>query len=202
MFKLLLATHDGLIDASRLPVTARPGAPVRTRDVAVMVIMGAITATVASFVRLRLGIPGHAIILSVLPISAGLAVVPRHGTGTVISLTAFGTMTLFKALAWPVGGGVGAVASMLAAGPAFDLVLARATGWRLHIGFLVAGIAANLIALVARGGLKLLSIQPLVGRPFSEWFSYAIVTYPVSGAVAGLLCALVMFRVTRGRRSA
>jgi hypothetical protein len=153
-------------------------------------------------VKLRLGIPGHAIILSVLPISAGLAIVPRHGTGTAISVTAFATMTLFRALAWPVGGGPGAVASMLAAGPAFDLALARARGWRLHAAFLVAGVAANLIALVARGGLKLLSIQPLVGRPFSEWFRYAIVTYPVSGAVAGLLCALVMFRVGRTRRSA
>lgn len=163
--------------------------------------MGVVTASLASFVKLRLGIPGHAIILSVLPISAGLATVPRYGAGTVMSLMAIATIAVFRAMGLPIGGGPGAVTSMLAVGPIMDVVLARARGWHLHVGLLLAGLIANIVALVARGGLKLLSFQPLVGRPFGEWFRSAVVSYPLSGAAAGVICALALFRFTTNRNA-
>jgi hypothetical protein len=175
MMGMVLTTHAGLLDATRLHVAGR-GQQVRVLDVAVLLAMGVVTASLASFVKLRLGIPGHAIILSVLPISVGLALVPRYGAGTLMSLTAAMAMMAYREMALPVGGGPGAVTSMLA-----------------------AGLAANLVALIARGGFKFLSFQPLVGKPFSEWFRYAVVTYPLAGAVAGLVCALMLFRVTSRR---
>ena len=83
------------------------------------------------------------------------------------------------------------------AGPRFDW--AR-RGWRLYLGFILAGLGSNLVAMCFRGGMKALTGDMAGGRPVSEWWHQASFTYPVVGLLAGLISAAVWFRL-RGDRS-
>jgi membrane associated rhomboid family serine protease len=80
-------------------------------------------------------------------------------------------------------------------GPITDLALTKArSGWRLYLGLIVAGIVTNLLALMSRTAGRLLGVDPS-WRPFGSWMSQAIVTYSLSGAVAGLIGAICFFHL-------
>ena len=90
--------------------------------------------------------------------------------------------------------GVGAVTSMCLTGPMMDVALLGAVpGWQVYLRLLVAGLASNLVAFMQRGGSKLLDFDQPGTRLFQAWFSQAMVTYTLSGAVAGLIGALCWF---------
>lgn len=98
--------------------------------------------------------------------------------------------------------GSGAFVSLCLMGPMMDLALTWVrSGWRLYMGLLVAGIGTNMLALASRGGNKLLGLDPGT-RPFASWWTQAIVTYALCGAVAGLLGALCFFHFRKQRTDA
>jgi membrane associated rhomboid family serine protease len=74
------------------------------------------------------------------------------------------------------------------------------TGWRLYLGFVLSGVAANLLALGSRAANKLLGFDLTGARPFDSWWLQAIGTYTLSGVVAGLLGALCWFHLNDRRR--
>jgi hypothetical protein len=155
-------------------------------------ISAALTSTVLDF---RLRIPGHAILRAIVPMSLGLALVPRRGAGSVMTAAA-----LLTALGLHTGGmargGSGAWTSLCLTGPLLDLALRSARpGWRLYLGFGLAGLTSNLVALAVRAGTKVLGWERAGSRQFQEWWPQAIGTYAASGLVAGLVCALLWFHL-------
>lgn len=194
--------HDGLAAARRISVT-RFREHVSAVDLLLLFFCGATAASATGFIRLGLRIPGHAIILAVIPMALGFALAPRRLAGLVMSAGAFGTASAFS-LAGLTRYGTGAIISLSVTGLIMDLALARArSGWRLYLGMVLAGISSNLLALTSRGASKLLGLDFGGGmRPFGDWWSQAVVTYTVCGAVAGLIGALCCFRLRRRKSTA
>ncbi len=191
--------HDGLASARRISMV-RFHEHVSAVEMLLLLLCGAAAAAATGFIRLGLRIPGHAIILAVIPMALGYALTPRRLAGLVMSAGAFGTATAFS-LAGLTRYGTGAIISLSVTGLVMDLALARArNGWRLYLGMILAGTGANLLALTSRGASKLLGLDFGGGmRPFADWWSQAAVTYTLSGAVAGLIGALCCFRLLNGR---
>jgi hypothetical protein len=162
-------------------------------DVALLLGCGATAALAVAYVKLGLRIPGHSIVLAALPMALGLAMAPRRLAGTAMSAGAAAT-------AWfaSLGGasfGSGATMSLFLLGPMMDVALLRASsGWWRYGALVLAGLATNVLALGARALPKLLGFDVADGRPFDSWWTQAIVTYSVSGILAGALGALAVFR--------
>jgi hypothetical protein len=190
-------TNPALAADSRVRSIGRLNDHVSTLEVVTLVLLGVTAAVMSGYVRLGLRIPGHSIVLAVLPMAFGIAVVPRQLAGTTMSVSAMLTAALLSASGVRYFG-VGAMASITAVGPLLDLALARARGgWRLYLGFVLAGLAANTVAFSVRGASKLLQVEGLGRRLFSDWLSQAAVTYVLAGALAGLLSAACWFRMRR-----
>ena len=184
--------HDGLIGAARFPSLARPQQRISTAELALLLACGAAAAAAVGFVKLGLGIPGHSIVLAALPMALGLSLAPRRLGGSVMSAGALGAAWLAVA----VGGaryGSGSFVSLCLIGPMMDLALHRArSGGLVYFALVLSGVATNLLALASRAATKLLGLD-LGARPFDSWWLQAVVTYTLSGVVAGLLGALCWF---------
>ena len=195
-----LVLHEGLSEGSRLGRLASPGDQIRTAEFVFLAGCGFVAAVASGYLDFRLRIPGHAILRAVFPMALGLALVPRRGSGTVMGasalLTGLGLQTLF-----PTGGlSLGALTSLTLTGPLLDLSLRCARGGlRLYAGFALAGMCANLVAFLIRGGAKALGLEHLGARPLSEWALQAGITYAVCGLLAGLISGVIWFQTTRPR---
>lgn len=190
----LLTMHHGLASAGRIPRLAGARSVLNAWEIAALFLFGITAALVSAYAHVHLRIPGHTIVRSVFPMALGLALVPRQGAGVIMGIGALGTASLLQGFG---GGrlGAGAMTSLCLTGPLLDAALWRARqGWRIYLGLMLAGVVSNLAALVVRGGLKELMPLPIDGRPFAEWFAQAAFTYPLCGALAGLISALVWFR--------
>jgi hypothetical protein len=161
-------------------------------DVALLMGCGLLAAATVGFLDLDLRIPGNAILRGVLPLSLGMALVPRRGAGLIMggsALAGLGALALFGR-----GAGLGASTSLVLTGPLLDLAAARArSGWRLYAAFGVAGLVANLGAFLVRGGGKAVSLGG-GGRLLADWLTVAPITYAACGLAAGLISAVVFFR--------
>jgi hypothetical protein len=198
MTTLLLGLHTGLSAGSRLPSLARPGRHATVLEWACLIGLGLLAASAAVFLRFRLGVPGHAILRTVLPVALGLALVPRHMCGSVISTTAF--LAALGLAGYGVRGlGVPALTSLLLTGPLLDLAVTGARpGWWLYGRLALAGLASNLLALASRPTLVLLGFHLSGGRSEQlDWI--AVASYAACGLAAGLISALCWFRL-RSRR--
>jgi hypothetical protein len=166
-----------------------PARRVSVADLALLVGCGAMAALAVAYVKLGLRIPGHSIVLAALPMAAGLALAPRRLAGTAMSAGALGTAWLTS-----FGGanfGAGATMSLFLLGPMIDVALLRASrGWWQYAALLLAGLATSVLALGSRALPKLLGTDVADGRPFDDWWTQAIVTYTLSGIMAGVLFAL------------
>jgi hypothetical protein len=199
MLTLLLGLHPGLSAGSRLPPLARRGQHASTLEWACLLGLGLLAGAAAVFLRLRLGVPGHAILRTVLPVALGLALVPRHLAGSVISTTAFLAALALQA-AGVRGVGVPAMTSLLLTGPLLDLALAGARpGWRLYARLAVAGLASNLVALASRPALVLLGIHVGGGGRSEQLGWVTVASYAACGLAAGLISALCWFRLRSSR---
>jgi hypothetical protein len=190
----VLPIHGGLAVNSRLPALARDQESLRVAEILFLLGTGAMAALASAFLDLGLRIPGHAIIRAVFPMAFGLALVPRQLSGCVMGIGA-----LAAALAVKAGGagalGLGAMTSLLLTGPMLDAALWHAKrGWRLYLGFAMAGLASNLVAMAVRGGQKVGGLDSFHGRPLADWLPVAAGTYALCGALAGLISALVWFQ--------
>ncbi len=196
MLSSVLSVNEGLLTSSRLPALARPGHGVAFIEVVALVLIGAGATLGAVFMPdFHLRIPGHAILRSVFPMALGLALVPRRFGGFLMGGSALATAFSLKAAGYG-GLGAGALTSLGLTGPLLDVALPLARrGWHLYLGFMLAGLASNLSALLVRGGLKAFTLDGGGGRPAGEWWAQAVVTYPVCGILAGLVSAFVWFQL-------
>jgi hypothetical protein len=184
--------HDGLVAAGRLPSLAR-ARRISAVELLLLLLCGAAAAATVGFVKLGLRIPGHSIVLAVLPMALGLSMAPRRLGGSVMSAGAFGTAALLSATG-AASFGSGSFTSLCLVGPMMDLALAGArTGWRLYVGLVLSGVGANLLALGSRAAAKVLGLDLAGARPFGTWWLQAAVTYALSGVVAGLVGACCWF---------
>ena len=134
--------HPGLEASSRVLWCAREG-ELTSREVAILLGIGAIAAVGTSLLDLPLRIPGHAILRTMLPLAVGFALVPRRHAGAVMSGGA-----LFSLLILLIGGGrlpgIGSTTSLLLTGPLIDRAVRSARqGWQVHTAFALAGLASN-----------------------------------------------------------
>jgi hypothetical protein len=195
----MFAIRDGLAAAGRLHSVAKDQDHISASEVLVLFLCGAVSASVIAFVRLGLRLPGHSIVLSMLPLALGLALAPRRFGGFLMSAGAFATAAAYTG-AGLAQYGSGAFVSLCLLGPMMDLALTNVrSGWRLYLGLLLAGIGTNLMALASRSAGKLLGLDPGT-RPFGGWWTQAMVTYSLCGALAGLIGALCFFHF-RNQRS-
>jgi hypothetical protein len=193
------SVHEGLAAAGRIPTAARVRDRISDIEVAILIFCGMISASAISFVRLGLRLPGHAIVIAMIPMALGMALVPRKFSGFIMGAGACGAALMFGAFGL-VQNGAGSFVSMCLIGPVMDLALTKArSGWRLYFGMILAGISTNLLAFFSRSMSKLMGLDPGT-RLFGEWWSQAIVTYSLCGALAGLIGALCFFHL-RNRRS-
>jgi hypothetical protein len=188
-----LVVHDGLVGATRFPSLARTHNRIAATELLILLGCGAVSAAAIAFVKLGLGIPGHSIILAALPMALGMSLAPRRLAGVTMSAGALGTAGLLASVGHAHFGS-GAFVSLTLLGPMMDLALRKVqSGWRIYAALILAGLLTNLLALGSRASTKLLGLDP--GRPFDIWWLQAIVTYSLSGVVAGLLGALCWFHI-------
>ena len=193
-----LALHEGLSERSRLHWHASSGDQARAREIAFLVGCGFLAAVASGYLDFRLRIPGHAILRAVFPMALGLALVPRRGSGSVMGASALLTGLGMRAFFPGVGLSLGALTSLTLTGPLLDLSLRRARGGLgLYVGFALAGLAANLVAFLIRGGVKVFALEHLGSRPLSEWVVQAGFSYAVCGLLAGLASGAIWFQATR-----
>jgi hypothetical protein len=194
----LFAVRDGLAAAGRLHPVAKDRDRISASEVLVLFLCGAVSASIIAFVRLGLRLPGHSILLSMLPMALGLSLAPRRLGGFLMSAGAFVTAAAYTG-AGLAEYGSGAFVSLCLMGPMMDLAVTKLqSGWRVYTGLLLAGIGTNLMALASRATGKLLGLDPGT-RPFGSWWTQAIVTYTLCGALAGLLGALCFFHFRKQR---
>jgi hypothetical protein len=169
-------------------------------EILFLVLMGVLAAALTTFVHLRMRIPGHAILLSVVPMTFGLAAAPRRGAGLLMGFTAVLSATAFDPQILTIlregggGGRLGAMTSLGLTGILLNLAASRAScGKRLYFGFACAGLASNLAAFAVKGSQKFAGLD-MGSRPLAEWIPVAPVSYVVCGLLAGLISAGLFFQ--------
>jgi hypothetical protein len=190
----LFAPQSVLANQSRVGWRTPTASGISVLDLALLMGCGLLAAATVAFLDLDLRVPGNAILRGVLPLSLGMALVPRRGAGLVMGGSALAGLGVFALLGR--GPGMGASTSLVLTGPLLDLAAARArSGWRLYVAFGLAGLGANLGAFLVRGGGKAVSLGG-GGRLLSDWLTVAPLTYAACGLAAGLISAAVFFRTT------
>ena len=196
MSAIELPRHPGLSNTTRLRALASDTALAGSRDWVILVLAGILAACSSTFLNLGIQrVPGHAILRVVFPMALGLALVPRQGSGTVMGFSALFTAIVLRGNGFQGEGlGLGALTSLIATGPILDWTLRRVNGgWWQVLGFAVAGLASNLLALLVRGIARSYGWEKVGARPLSEWLSQAAVTYAICGILAGVISGLVLF---------
>jgi hypothetical protein len=187
--------HDGLVVAGRFPSLAKMRERIAASEIILLLICGGAAAATSGFIKMGLRIPGHSIVLSMIPMALGLALAPRRLSGCIMSTGAFSAAFAFNYMG-VAHFGSGAFISLCLLGPVMDLAMTKArSGWRLYSGLILAGICTNLLAFGSRSMNKVLGLDFSSMRSFGSWWTEAAITYPLSGAVAGLICALCFFHV-------
>jgi hypothetical protein len=195
----LFVVRDGLLGAARFPSLAHSREHVSVAEVLALLMCGAAGAVAVGVVKLSLGIPGHSIALAGLPMALGVSLAPRRLAGSVMSAGALSTAWMLTA-AGAASYGSGSIVSLSLFGPMMDIALGWARrGWRVYAALLFSGVATNLLALGSRAATKLLGLDA-GARPFDSWWLLALITYPLSGAVAGVVGALFWFRFSEQAR--
>lgn len=197
----MLAINSALAGRSRLVSLSGRRDAVQAWEVAVLVGCGLLASAGVLLVDLDLRMPGHAILRSVLPMSLGLAAVPRRGAGLMMSVSALVGLLVGGGMGYSAG--AGATTSLLATGPLLDLAARQASrGTRLLIAFAAAGLLSNLLAFAVRGFTRLSGGGGgMGGRSAGGWWSVAPVSYAVCGVAAGVVCAIIWFRWSSRSRS-
>ena len=197
-----MAVSEGVARSRRLPSGARAldSKSASAREIGVLASIGVLTAVARGLFDVRLGIPGHSILLVVAPFVFGLACVPRRKAGALMGVSALAAAGVLRA-AGVRGIGAGAVTSLVLTAALLEAALRLASSSRaVYLWCIGAGLASNLAAFTVRLATKCLGAAPADAlRPVAAWWPRAIWTYPLSGAVAGLIAAFLLFRLHQSR---
>jgi hypothetical protein len=158
----------------------------------VLLSCGVAAALSTTLIDLHLRMPGHSILKAVWPFLVGMAIAPRRGAGTIMSMGSLGTLIALSSFG--LRKGMGGSTSLLLLGPCLDLALlhARPNLW-IYLRFALAGLAANGAAFAVQMTAKSLGLSLGGGKDVRTWVSFALLTYPLFGFVAGLISGLVLF---------
>lgn len=185
--------RDGLMGAARFPSLVRSEQRISVVELLLLLLCGATAAAAVGLIKLGLGIPGHSIVLSALPMALGMALAPRRMAGCLMSAGALGTAGLLT-VTGAGSFGSGSFVSLSLLGPMMDIALEGVRGGRrVYAALVMAGLATNLLALASRALPKIMGLDLAGARPFDLWWLQASVTYTLSGIVAGLLGAACWF---------
>lgn len=198
----LLPWNQSLGRASRLPVgRSDAAAPISASETVVLLLCGFVSAATVLTLEFKLKMPGHSILRAVFPMAFGLAAVPRRGAGTVMASGAILTALGFSVTGWGERG-LGAMTSLFLIGPCLDLALrGSGTGRRVYGSFVAAGVVANLLAMLVQIAAKSAGWKVAgTGKSLAEWLPRAALSYPLCGALAGLISAIIWFRWNAGRQ--
>ena len=201
MFRPVLAVRPVLLQSSRLPALTRDSEGIRAAELAWLMLMGLAAAAGSILLDYKLKIPGHAILRCILPMTLGLALVPRRGAGLIMATSAV-TGGLALQLTSFSGAGFGALTSLTLSGLLLDVAAARARrGWHWYLGVAFSAVATNLVAFAIKFGAKASGLDGIARQPLAMWWPRAAITYPLCGLVAGLLAAAILFRLRRSADS-
>jgi len=197
MIRRLLAVELCLLESTRLPALTRSSEDIRGVELAWLVLMGLAAAAGSILLDFKLRIPGHAILRCILPMTLGLALVPRRGAGAIMAASAVGG-GLGLQLFGSSGAGAGALTSLALSGIFLDLAAARVrSGWQWYLGVALAAVGTNLVAFGVKFGAKIAGLDGPMRQPIGAWWPRAAISYPLCGLIAGLLAAAILFRLRR-----
>ena len=169
----------------------------RSVRVALLISLGLASAALHTWLKLRLGIPGHAAIKWLVPILLARCLVPMRGSASIASTSAAVGLFAFGGLGlrWPA---LLTWASFWLVGPALDgytwLVArlavrregTRTSSWiRTLVLVALAGVVGNYAHLLLK--LSFQVMRPHHGRLGLSAGGYVATTYLVFGLVAGVL---------------
>ena len=195
MFSQALTPNVGLLHARRLASKGMISDRPTWEEYCLLFSCGMVAALTVGLLEFKLRIPGHAILRAVLPLVAGLAMVPRRGAGTAMSLSA-GLTGIGLHLGHWGDLGAGSFTSLLATGPLLDLALRnvqKPSRW-IYARVALVGLAANWLALAAKLTESALGKALVKGRPWQQFLPRAFITYSICGILAGLISAVIVFR--------
>lgn len=198
MMELLLPLHDGLHEHCRVAPFRLMQRDARWHaiDLGILGLAGFAAAVATVLIDMNLRIPGSAVFRSVFPLVCGLGLVPRRRAGSFMGATALTSALLMQSLGFG-DAGLGALTSLTLTGPLLDAALSRAKrGQSIFLAFAAAGLLSNMAAFVVRGASKLGSSHLGGERLFEMWIGPATISYPLCGALAGLLSAFVWFQIS------
>ena len=182
---------------SELVCLRRQSSRISIGEIALLLAVGAAAAWVMGAIHLSLRVPGHAIFKPLLPMTLGLALVPRKASGSVMGL---GAALMSGAM---LVGGFGdlrasAMTSLLLLGPALD-VAARGTHAKriLLVRFAIAGLVTNLIAVGVKLAATSMGLETGGGRGFFALWPVSLFSFIACGALAGLASAAICLAVSR-----
>jgi len=187
-----LPVHVGLAEDARFRFVSDPRAEPSALEWTILAAAGVGAACAVVLLNgWKLGIPGHAILRATLPMMAGLALVPRRGSGSIM-----GFATCATGLGLFAGGAsnfpVPALVAATLFGPALDVALEERRRLHPYLAAVLAGIAANLLGLGAKSITAWMGISSFDGR-----LMYSIATYTLCGAIAGAVGAAMCFRASQ-----
>jgi hypothetical protein len=193
MVPRVLSVHEGLGTSRRFPLSAGQGSRATPLELGILASCGLVAAIVSAYGKDGFGLPGHNILRILFPMAMGMAMVPRQGAGSVMGLSGLAGATILTQFHFgPLGMGMGAAAGLFFLGLFLDLAMLGARDGRaVYLRFIAAGLAANLVAMLARGAMKLWE-----GDALGLWWPRALVSYPLCGLLVGVVSAVVWFRVT------
>lgn len=140
------------------------------------------------------GIPGSNLLQVVLPMAAGLALVPRRGSGLTM-----GTSALAAGLAMSALGAKhenpSALARLFLLGTCLEIGPARASDRRwVWLWFVAAGLAANVLGLAVKVVMAQLGWEGIGGRGIFVHWPMRVASWAICGALAGGVSAILFFR--------
>jgi len=189
----VLPLHRELYEGTRLRGLMLTEPRVNFAEIMLLMGCGAMAAVLSVLLDFHMKMPGNAIMRITVPMTFGLALVPRRGAGTIMGASAFGTGLLLPLLRFPGGGlglGFGVMTALFVTGPIFDAALWRARrGWRLYVAFAACGLGANTLAFSVRAVTKTFGIGGIAAQPLVLWLPRAIPSYIICGILAGLMAA-------------
>lgn len=198
MLTHLGSAHDALREASRL--RGMPYGPMTVLETATLVACGLTSAALVLLLDVNLRLPGHSILRAVFPMAFGLAVVPRHGAGSVMGASAITAAAALLFTGWG-DRGLGSLTSLCLIGPVLDWSMRWSVSHkRVYVSFLSAGVLTNLMAFAVQLLAKSQGLDAGGGKSIMRWLPFAAITYPTCGALAGLISAMAWFQWS-GRRS-
>jgi hypothetical protein len=183
-----------LDEASRFARPAIRSDRVAATEWAILLAAGAVSAVISLSVG-GFRIPGSAILQAVLPMAAGLALVPRRGSGLTMGTAALACGVGMRGIA---ALGVAHVnpselARLFLLGVCLEVGPARASDKRfVWLWFVTAGLAANLLGFAIKMGMGQLGWEG-IGRHSIPW-PVRLTSFAVCGAVAGGISAVIFFR--------